>query len=189
LLKNDFIEVGSPDWSNITKMYLKYNVASGSLNEYITMGIISLLKQEASSGGSVLPQALDTTDSPTFVTTTLTGLTEDRIVITDASKDLSSSIVTSAELTYLSGQDQYLSSSSTPVFKDIEVNNERVITTSDYPSTVRCGVFEDFGDVETWDEINTRVTSVTSIRSIEKVTDNIILADGSGRILRSTDGG
>lgn len=189
LLKNDFIEVGSPNWSNITKMYLKYDVASGNSNEYITMGIISLLKQESSSGGSVLPQALDTTDSPTFGTTTLTDLTEDRIVITDENKTLSSSVVTSAELTYLSGQDQYLSSSSTPVFKDIEVNNERVITTSDYPSTVRCGVFEDFGNVGTWDEINTRITSVTSIRSIEKITDNIILADGSGRIIRSTDGG
>jgi hypothetical protein len=83
--------------------------------------------KEVSTGGGSVPQPLDTTDSPTFSALTLSGLTADRVVYANGSKQLTSSDVTSTSLNYLSGLNQSLSTSQVPTFRSLDL-----IRTSNY---------------------------------------------------------
>jgi len=119
--KGSFSEVGSPDWSNINLIYLQFESYATYEDEYITFGLISMIKEVSTGGGGGVPQPLDTTDSPTFAGLTLSGLTADRVIYANGSKQLTSSSITSTELAYLSGLNQNLTTTTNVQFGDIKI--------------------------------------------------------------------
>lgn len=72
VLKSDLIETGYVDWTSIQKIYFQFDIASSFENEYVTLGIIALIKDYSPP----LPQGIDTSDSPTFSGLTLLKNTE-----------------------------------------------------------------------------------------------------------------
>jgi hypothetical protein len=118
LSKDDFTDYGG-DWSIIKSATLIIDIDSGYQYQYMTMGIMALVREQASD----VPQPLDTTDSPTFAGLTLTGLTADKVLTTNGSKALTSSSVTTTELDYLTGQDQSFATTSQVQFRDLTLTS------------------------------------------------------------------
>jgi hypothetical protein len=114
ILKNNFTEMGSPDWSTITEYDFDSYIDDNYDGDYQTMGVVVLYKANTFT----LPQGLDTTDSPTFTGLTLSGLTANTVPYIDASKNLASSTVTDTHLSYIYGLDQSLTTNSSVTFND-----------------------------------------------------------------------
>lgn len=69
--KNDMVETGNINWANVANVYFSFPIASGFLDEYISLGVIGLAKYYARP-----TQDIKTTSSPSFSGTTFIKDTE-----------------------------------------------------------------------------------------------------------------